>query len=67
MNAPTIDQDLATIANIAFAHGSATRTDLLTAAVTARAPSSVIDTILGLPECCYRDIDHLRSVVNGAR
>ncbi len=42
------------ILSAAFALGSATRTDLLTAAVSARAPTSVIEDLLRLPERHYR-------------
>ena len=34
--------------------GSATRTDLLTAAVTAHAPTTIIEELLRLPERRYR-------------
>ncbi len=39
-----------------LAQGPATRTDLLTAAVSARAPTPVIQALLELPERRYRDI-----------
>lgn len=43
-----------TVIAAAFTIGSATRTDLLTAAVTAHAPTNVIEELLRLPERCYR-------------
>lgn len=55
----TLDEVLAP----ALAFGSATRNDLLSAAVTARAPTPVIQALLELPEGSYRDIDDVRSVL----
>lgn len=44
----------------AFCVGPATRTDLLVAAVAARAPSSVFEALLRLPERRYYDHSDLR-------
>jgi len=43
----------------ALISGSATRTDLLAAAVAARAPTEVLESFLRLPEGCYHDADEL--------
>jgi hypothetical protein len=52
------------VATAAMTAGPASRTDLLAAAVAARASTSVLETILRLPERCYRDVDELRIALN---
>jgi hypothetical protein len=47
----------------ALAFGSANRNDLLSAAVSARAPTPVIQALLELPERNYSDIDDVLSVL----
>jgi hypothetical protein len=58
MPEPAADQVLE-IAGLALAHGSATRTDLLAAAVTARAPTRVMELLLDLPERCFHNHDEI--------
>jgi len=65
MNDPAAGEQLAEIVGAAFAFGPAARTDLLATAVAARAPISVIDTLLRLPGSCY-DIDDIRSALTAA-
>lgn len=48
----------------ALAFGSANRNDLLSAAVSARAPTPVIQALLELPEGTYHDIDDVLSVLH---
>jgi len=50
MHKPVVAEQVLEVAGAALAHGSATRTELLTAAVTARASTPVIEVLLGLPE-----------------
>jgi hypothetical protein len=59
MHKPVVAKQVLELAGAALAHGSATRTDLLTAAVTARAPTPVIEVLLGLPERNYHDLDQI--------
>ena len=66
MNDPAAGEQLTQIVGAAFAFGPAGRTDLLAAAVAARAPISVIDTLLRLPERSYHDIDDIRSALTAA-
>ena len=47
----------------ALLSGPATRTDLLAAAVAARAPTEVLESFLRLTERCYHDVDDLRSAL----
>jgi len=61
MNSSIVDQT-AEILGPALALGPATRTDLLAAAVSARAPTPVIQVLLALPERCY-DIEDVRTVL----
>jgi len=65
MNDPAAGEQLAEIVGAAFAFGPAARTDLLATAVAARAPISVIDTLLRLPGSYY-DIDDIRSALTAA-
>jgi hypothetical protein len=57
MTEPEIGQQLVQVVGPALAQGSATRSDLLAAAVSARAPSTVIQALLELPEGRFHDID----------
>ena len=66
MNDPAGGEQLAQIVGAAFAFGPAAKTDLLATAVAARAPISVIDTLLRLPERSYHDIDDIRSALTAA-
>lgn len=52
-----IGEQLVEVVRPALAQGSATRSDLLAAAVSARAPTTVIQALLELPERRYHDID----------
>jgi len=65
MNDPAAGEQLAEIVGAAFAFGPAARTDLLATAVAARAPISVIYTLLRLPGSYY-DIDDIRSALTAA-
>ncbi len=56
MTEEEITHQLVAVVAPTLAHGSATRSDLLTAAVSARAPTPVIQALLELPERRYRDI-----------
>ncbi len=60
---PTLDS----IIRGAFALGSATRTDLLTAAVTAHAPTSAIEDLLRLPERRYRSPAEVSALLTDAK
>ncbi len=57
MSDQEIGRQVADVVTPALAHGSATRSDLLEAAVSARAPSTVIQALLELPERRYHDVD----------
>jgi len=59
----SISDQMAEVLGPALALGSATRTDLLAAAVTARTPTPVIQILLALPERCYHNIDDVRTVL----
>ena len=60
MHKPVVTEQVLEVVGAALAHGSATRTDLLTAAVTARASTPVIEVLLGLPERSYQDLDQIQ-------
>lgn len=47
--------------------GPATRTELLAAAVAARAPTEVLESFLRLPERSYHDADELRSALDAGQ
>ena len=47
--------------------GPATRTDLLAAAVAARAPTEVLESFLRLPERCYHDEEELRDALDAGQ
>ncbi len=57
---------LAAVVGPTFARGSATRSDLLVAAVSARAPTAVIQTLLELPERRFHAIEDVLSRPGGA-
>jgi hypothetical protein len=67
MHQPLVAKQVLEVAGAALAHGSATRTDLLTAAVTARAPTPVIEVLLGLPERSYHDLEQIEQEIAGPR
>ncbi len=67
MHKPVVAEQVLEVAGAALAHGSATRTDLLTAAVTARASTPVIEVLLGLPERSYHDLDQIEYEIAGPR
>jgi len=48
------------VVSAAFCVRPVTRADLLTAAVTAQAPTAVLDALLRLPERRYHDVVELR-------
>jgi Protein of unknown function (DUF2795) len=58
------DPKVGDVVAAALISGPASRTDLLAAAVAARAPTEVLESILRLPERCYRDADDLRSALD---
>ena len=49
------------LASAVFGSGSMTRGDLLAAAAAARAPASVIEVLLALPDRRYNDLYDLRA------
>ena len=67
MHKPVVTEQVLEVVGAALAHGSASRTDLLTAAVAARAPTPVIEVLLGLPERSYHDLDQIEHEIAGAR
>lgn len=67
MTAVAPDPPLDDVIAAALTLGSATRTDLLTAAVTAHAPSTVIDKLLRLPERRYRSPSEVSAILADPR
>lgn len=55
--------NLAGIVAAAGTAGSASRSELLAAAVTARADVGVLTVLLKLPEGCYRDVNEVMAAL----
>jgi hypothetical protein len=67
MHKPVVAEQVLEVAGAALAHGSATRTELLAAAVTARASTPVIEVLLGLPERSYHHLDEIEHDIAESR